>query len=543
MRTVGMARWLILWALQGLCFSGCGESPTEPREPDLPTGAILGTVRSGGIPLDATVRATRVDLPDGDQSLFEFKVRPDGRYGLDVPMGRYVVGLRFGRSWDLTYTYSAMGVRFGGAPPDTLVVQSMYSPVSADFDLASLRVHVDLPADFDGEMGWVQLHRRPDATPLSPWSYRGSQSGTVENGSLDLTLAGVLPGSYRVEVLVGFTNEPFWIPGVRDSALSPWIEVPPDRSPEVRGRVGPEMARIQGRIIGAWLDMGLSSGPEVDLLTPDSTLVCRSGVGADGRFDAKTFFPGPVKLLVRQSGIDQWIGGRTFEDASVFQLEAGRTISGIEFVQSGMQVEIGGLYPRVEAAWFRLYDAATLAPAGASLAEPWYNLTVALPNLRPGTYRIYIEPYSFGSQWWAPQWFDRAYNSAGGATITIGREGEVVPISVVLEKGGTIAGVVREAEGVTGDYSLYLTRADDPAPSSRTYAWSLNLGFRFEGLPDGDWKVGASRLSPSNPYSDTPPPETVWFPGTTDWQAAGIIPIRNFGDVTSIDIVMPSPQP
>ena len=543
MKIVAIARWLLLGALQGLCLGACGESTTEPQEPDLPTGTILGTVRSGGIPLDATVRATRVGLPDGDQSLFEFKVRPDGTYGLDVPMGRYVVGLRFGESWDLTYTYSAMGVRLGDAPPDTLVVQSIYSPVSADFVLASLRVHVDLPPDFDGAVGVVQLHRRGDTPPLSPWSYRGSQYGAVQNGSLDLALSGVLPGSYRVEVEVGFSSEPFWIPGVRDSALSPWIEVPPDRSPEVRGRVGPEVARIQGRIIGAWLEMGLSSGPEVALLDPDSTLVCRSGVAADGRFDAKTFFPGPVKLLVRQYGIDQWIGGRTFEDASVFQLEAGRTISGIELVQSGMQVEIGGLYPRVGAAWFRLYDATTLAPAAASLAQPWYNLTVALPNLRPGTYRMYIEPHSFGSQWWAPQWFDRANNSASGATITIGREGEVVPISVVLEKGGTIAGAVHEAEGVTGDYSLYLTRADDPAPSSRTYAWSLNLGFRFEGLPDGDWKVGASRLSPSNPYSDTPPAETVWFPGTTDWQAAGIIPIRNFGDVTSIDIVMPSPQP
>ena len=95
MRIVGIARFLILWALQALSLGGCGDSTTEPREPDVPTGTIFGTVRNGGAPIDATVRATRVDLPD----------RGGVRYDVVSAFACHVIGPVAPTMWKLTASF------------------------------------------------------------------------------------------------------------------------------------------------------------------------------------------------------------------------------------------------------------------------------------------------------------------------------------------------------------------------------------------------------------------------------------------------------
>jgi len=58
--------------------------------------------------------------------------------------------------------------------------------------------------------------------------------------------------------------------------------------------------------------------------------------------------------------------------------------------------------------------------------------------------------------------------------------------------------------------------------------------YEVEGLPDGDWKIGAWLRAEG--YPDQPPAGTVWYPGTTDWNEAGVIQVRNHADVTGIVI-------
>ena len=63
-------------------------------------------------------------------------------------------------------------------------------------------------------------------------------------------------------------------------------------------------------------------------------------VNDDGSFGVDIHLPGPVKLLVTQAGVEQWIGGPTFEEATTFELEAGETISGVELVQCGLRLSV-----------------------------------------------------------------------------------------------------------------------------------------------------------------------------------------------------------
>jgi len=35
------------------------------------------------------------------------------------------------------------------------------------------------------------------------------------------------------------------------------------------------------------------------------------------------------------------------------------------------------------------------------------------------------------------------------------------------------------------------------------------------------------------------PADTIWYPGTPDWEAAGVVTISGPGEVTGIDIVWP----
>jgi hypothetical protein len=526
---------------------GCEKSGVEPCAPSIDAGRIQGFVRTGDVPVDATVRATRAPAAPGNVAMVEARVGRDGSYLMDVPAGRYVVGLRFDTRSSLAYEYSAAGIRCGDAPPDTLLVDPRHSP-TVDFDLASMRVHLDLSPRIDGATGTVNLHRRgAGSASAGSCNYIRSQSATIAGGALDVALSGVLPGAYRVEAIVErrvrpgdyyFDRERFWMPGVRDSGDSPWIELPADRTAEIAGSVVAEAARLQGRIRGAWLDFGLQP-PSVALFTPDSTIVLDARpTGSDGSFDVEMYVPGPVKLRVRQESIDQWLGGATFETATVLQLEPGQTISGIEVVESGLWLSVQAPVFELEMATFRLYDAVTSALAAAWHMDYDADLIVPVPNLRPGTYRMQIEPSSRGRVPWAPQWYDRAANPAEAATIAIGREGEIARVSVILERGGTIAGVVRETEGVTADYSIYITSARDPAIWGYVFAWRSDPQFLVQGLPDGDWKVGAWRRI-SFSYPEQAPEGTVWYPGTTDWQAAGVIPIRGFQDVTGIEIVMP----
>ena len=527
-----------------LVVIGCGDDIVEPGRVLVPGGRIAGLVRTGGIPVEAVAQATRVTVDPDDHAVFLANLATDATFQMDVPAGRYIVGLSL-RDVSVTYEYRAAGL--GAGAPDTLVVDEVRSPVFVSFDLAGLRVHLDVSSELDGADGTVRLHRRGAAPTVYPSVYILCGRAPIANGALDVVIPGVLPGAYKVQVVLTpragrfpTGGEFLWMPGVRDSAHAPWFDVATDETIDVTGRADQQPARIRGQITGAWMELGVFTPPATALFSLDSTVVhSLQGVDPDGKFEMRLAIPGAVRVLVDHMGIQQWIGGRDFADAEVFQLDPGRVVTGVDLVQSALVLDVETSASAVGSLWVRLYDPETRSLVAAWSEQNVTNFRLAMPNLVPGMYLMHMESWSPGRVAWAPQWFDRTNTVAQAAPITIDHAGEVVHVAVVLEIGGTIAGMVRDVEGGMGDYFVYITRADDPARWGYDFARNDRPEFGFEGLPNGDWKVGVWRRYPDPSFPDAPPIGTVWFPSTTDWEAAQAIPIRDFNDVTGIDIAMP----
>ena len=136
--------------------------------------------------------------------------------------------------------------------------------------------------------------------------------------------------------------------------------------------------------------------------------------------------------------------------------------------------------------------------------------------------------------------FHRASDPSDARIVTVGGEGDVVRIPLVMQKGGTISGTIGGPGYQDGDFLIYVTQADDPSGWSHRSVLAGHRSFTVEGLPEGTWKLGACVRGTNDSDSPTPAPGTVWYPSTTDWRSAHAVTIRGSEDVTRIDIYLPA---
>jgi len=549
-----MIRWgwrtaLVLGA--GLAASlSCARHATTPPAARIAGGRIEGRVLCVGLPVRGSV--TVAGKVDASRARIEFGTVVDssGFYRLDLPAGRYVLILEVGNS-NTTYAYAASGLRPSSDPPDTLPVNESTSPVRADFLLGSVHAHLAMPPALAGYGGNILLHRRGEQSSYLGSGYVGFGEALIANGALDLSLNDILPGIYKVEVDLGFENslyagygEHLWVPGVRDSAASPEYTVQANQTLEVGGALTSAAASLTGTISGAWQSLGNSFRPGVALYDLAGRLV--SGpvpVDDAGNFGFAVYVPVPVNLLVDDGMTRQWFGGASQAQAQVFNLQSGGTVSGANWVQSGLLLEVQGLPQEVEELRFRLFDAAT-----AALVTDWDDgvsgTFIGLSNLRTGTYLLQVEPdsiYGRGNEPWVGQWYDRASSRQNATPIAVTDPGEVVRLPVTLQRGATLSGAAQDTSASARGYVIWLTTAQDSS------AWCLSTlragpwNFSFQGVPDGAWKLGASRAGPL-PVSSTPPAGTIWYPGVAGWSRAGVIQVQGGADLPGLDISLARPR-
>ncbi len=538
-RRLAVGAMLMAWAALGLlAWVGC-DDPVDLCEPGVPSGVLQGRVRSGGLPLEATVIARYLD--DDFQTSGDFKSVPDasGFYSLDLPQGRYTLQLRLNRG---RYEYSHLGLSYGQFPPDTLEVDGANSLLNIDFDLGGVTLDLEFPDYLQGQDGGLFLFRWEEGEWVDDDSLVDSGFGEIAGGRLEVTIAGVLPGEYRVQAGFGCGSrycsddsygEVFWMPGTHDIEESSLYVVGPDSVSTLTGSLFGEPARLEGRVSGAWLSLGFEENPQLSFVTEDSLLTLRRmWVAEDGSFSAGFLLPDPVKLMVSQGGIDHWIGGPGFAEATVFSPQPGETISGIEFVQCGIHLVVDDSGLPLHGGRVRVYDG-----TGSNLVTevPSYARTdrhIAIPNLWPGEYLIHITPdyWSMGSTEWRPQWFDRADDVAQAQPVVLASAGEVARRDVVMELGGKILGsVTRESDPVIG-YRLLVYPADADTTWAEDHVWQE--GFAMMGLPDGDYVIAAV------PWL-TEPNDPVWFPSTLDRAEAQVIEIRDASVFEGADIILP----
>ncbi len=542
-RTILIACTLLMLALT----SGC-DDPATPC-PCVAAGRIQGHVVSPGNLDGASVRA--VQVVDGVATDTNFKVNLGvrGSYILDLPAGRYILQCMPTTSERFVYDYTSTGLSYGHIPPDTLLVNDSVSPLEAEFELGGLNLLFEVSPGLNGEQAEVILHRR-DAVETGQWrTYLNMGMTTIEDGRAEITLDGLLPGEYKLEIVLGrrlylcncpYDGEHFWMPGIRDEAQSPWYEIVADSTLALACTVATEPARIEGRISGAWQDLGFSTPPALSIVDPDSvTIMGLRQVFDDGQFAVDVHLPGPAKLLVSHGGIKQWIGGPGFEEATIFDLQLGQTISDITLVQSGMQLTIEGggqNYFDSEIRFHDPLDMRLLATARPSLNGE----SAAIANLWPGDFLMYITPglYDLGHSPWRPQWYDRVVDPDQAQLVSISAHGEVVHLDLNLEAGGRVAGTLDFGASESTYHHVVITPADEPTVWGSYYAFMGRPNFLVQGLPEGEFRIGAFPVSLGWTRGTPPPASTVWYPGTTDWNSGETITIQNASEVSGIVIPM-----
>lgn len=537
---------IVLPALAALLVIGSGCAEFGDPWSGIPAGRIEGRVTTGMTPVEALVFFDRVSGGADDRFECTLVADDDGGYGLDVPAGEYLVAV-WAEGADETVYHAVPHPVYGLAAADTITVSAANSPVVIDFAFGSLEVGLTLPPGLEGYEGslyyMVPAAEAVDSAPFQAASCRVE----VENGRIDARPVILLPGDYQILLGIGATLdwyhgyacERVWLPGTRDPGMAARFTVAAGVAAHPLVPVTVEPLRVEGRVGGAWLELGLASNPSLTVADLDSTeLIDSFGVDEDGTFRFDLLLPAEFKLGIGHNYVDRtWYGGPRFQQAEVFAIGPGESLSGLEILQCGLRLVLAQMPVGYDDAWCDIYDATGTERLGRHSVYFQYDSQIGIPNLSPGSYllRIGYDEYSVGRLSWLPQWFDRAESPAGARPILLTEPGEIVTLDLVLESGGTVAGSLESPS--TEYHIVFVCREDQPLEWAHTTV--SNGAYTFLGLPDGRYKVGAV---PSEDYWDAegfPPPGTTWYPSTPDWDAAGVVEIVGAATVTGVDIVVP----
>ncbi|MBK7703864.1 MAG: hypothetical protein IPI34_13745 [bacterium] len=245
----------------------------------------------------------------------------------------------------------------------------------------------------------------------------------------------------------------------------------------------------------------------------------------EGRFQLIQLAPLDVRLRFSCNGLSRWHGGVSFGTAEQFALQAGDRITGVDVVESGIEIRLDGpgdLEQREVR--IRICD-----ETGSVLAstESTHN-PILIGNLLPGRILLQLDGVC-NEQTWAGQWFDGAVSPAGATPIDL-VAGERRRIDVVLAPGGLIAGVVLQAGGSAPASVHVAVCSDSGAPLCSWPSYSYDGEFLFNGLADGDYLLKVD-LGGGGAW---------WYPGTYEIDHAAAIGIVDHGAVTGLSWTLPA---
>ena len=284
--------------------------------------------------------------------------------------------------------------------------------------------------------------------------------------------------------------------------------------------------------------MGVTGYSRLAVVTSDSLLVMDlRDVEEDGSYAVDLHLPGSVKLMVAYSDNSrQWVGGRDFASAAVFDLQLGQTITGADLVQSGLRLRMESevSYSSLVLDFYDPIDFSLVATRYYPYVTPGRFL--AIPSLWPGSFLMRISPpdYQIPTAYWAPQWYDRASSPEDARVIVVG-EGETVTLDVTIPRAGVIGGRVVRAGDPGWPFVVVATAMDGSVPVDHDFVVAGESDYEINGLPDGDYRIGAYPYDMNIDWPDPPPEGTVWYPGTLDWSEAAVVEIRDAAVVEGID--------
>lgn len=526
----GLAALVLLASL-----GGCDEVG-NPIAPAVSGGRIAGRVFTGGPIPDGNIEVQGVDLPVGQDWRIRVDLDPQGRFSLDVPPGRYRVRIRLiGGAW--SYYFSSTGPVSSRLDADTLIVDSFHDTGHLDFHLSSATLNLSFPnqdmTDYD-----ARIRLFPEG---SNGSYE-SPSEDLDGHSGNVSLVGIRPGRYRIRLEISrqffLSGQTIWIPGHPDSATAPFFEVPVDSEFTTAYTQDTSPAHLAGRIGGGWQELGIEFQPYLSLVGLDSSHVEEIRADEDGTFAFDLFWPQPVKLHIEQDHVAQFVGGPSFADATVYDLDPGQSITDLELETATILIESSGslLNPfRDMNGEIQIYDPLDMSLIARTHPQVTSLGTAVLPNLWPGEFlfRAVPDSWQIGSTPWYDQWYNGTQDATQAQRVILTEHGEILHLPWHLLAGGTVSGQVTTSWPDRW-IDTVVTTADDAGWWAYKSDYSgTTREFAFLGLPDGEYKIGASTIYLfDGEYTTT----TSWYPGTADWDSAGIITIEGAGAVEGIEI-------
>jgi len=498
-------------------LAGCDDDRLPTCPPQV-TGVIQGRVHDGGGPWPAEVLVESLGRED-----YAYVVTAEcdslGRFSLTAPVGP--VRLQVNVDGGGRFYQGADGPVWSASEADTLVVGE--HPLQLDIPLGRIAATVTLPANLTGQS--VSL----DGAPVVENQWVSFFTTREEaDGPTPFALRMLPAGEYRLRV--GISGQHVYLPPTLDLQAADRVPVVPLTEAECAFAVGPP-ARIAGRVSGSWQVLD-QSRPLVEArpTTGDGITATADDLG---RFAIETYVPGPYRLRVRIGGIPAWYGGPDAESATVFELESGQVVDGIEHVESGVLVDLetaGDI--QVRRGSVRLWrDDGTWIYGNSGLTG---NGSFAMSNLDAGTYFLELIPDIWGGDW-LHQFYDGQDSLAAATPIAVAGGGTVTEITATLQAGGVIRGQLTDGDGdppSLGWLDLRLFRAgenDESVARLREDRYDVLTGdYELRGLPDGDYHLVA-RLD--DWY-------WLWYPGTPYQDQAQTITITDHALVDGIDFVV-----
>jgi hypothetical protein len=498
-RFTGIA--MMLAAVLPLVAASCGEE-TAPDDVIREVGVVEGYVLAAGTGIAAEVEARR--LGDGQtQVTGTADADSTGWYRLELPAGRY----------RLTTHDEISNLYIQDSGWDTVQVDP--AVLRHDLRRARAEIGIGMPAHLEGSHFELSLESHSFST-IDANAY-------VRAGRLDFVLPGLPAGSFTMQLNdLGSIGDDFYLPGVFTEGDADTLHVVSGGAATYSCDFSLTHATVSGRVTGSW-QAAAAYAPYVRAYVDESQMAAVTYCQADGSYSLRFLFPVDVRLEFAHDQITQWYEGDSYANARVFALQPGDHVSGIDVVESGMEVRLEGPGDLAE----RNVDVLIRDESGREFTPGHMeDNPFAICNLRPGRYYLYVGG-ACTRQVWAGQWYGGSETPESAAPIDLG-VGELRRLEFALTTGGRLAGVF---EGAEDEFDWVDFRLCDALGEPLCADWFYAYGGTFEvsGLADGAYLLATRNYGSAY----------WWYPGTFDLSQAAAVEIVDHGTVAGLVWTMP----
>lgn len=555
-RRPGSCRGELLAAVLALLLAvSCGEDTvTRPLRVGV-GGRLSGHVTGAKGPLPGSIWIESIVRDSGGpETIIQGAVNDDGGFSVDVPAGRYFVGLRlpsrqtgypFGYDADVYWSRSRLTQFHSRA--DTIAVSVGSSVEAIDFSFGRLEATVEIPTE------WLGF--RVDAYSVSQWTslFREYRLVTVsaESPMVEIEFDYVIPGIQRVFLQSGYRDAAsgesgwaeLWLPNSLREENADSLEVRAGETVARHWRIVGQRLDVSGLIDGAWSALGLYP-PSVVLWTGDSLFVRIVDVDDEGKFATTLWARQALKVALQaERTIDHlgWIGGDSFGSATLFTPPSDGRLENLRYTDAAIEMVVSD--PDLE--FFHTKIEVTdrsghpLGEAGAFRSDGVFHAVFSC--LQPGSYFVRAVPGELLTNPWRAQWYDRAANLSEATPVVVPSPGAITRAEVTWERGAEIRGQVRDSAGaMVPSYVVFVTGVDSDAVLGDGRFSDESEGYRLQGLSPGRYRVAALhgyRISAD--FASDLPESARWYPSAPHWSDGSVITIQDAETIEGIDLVLP----